>query len=190
MTLFEYLAIAFCLVLSFAAMRLIAGLQYAVQADRRYWVHLVFTFSLLVMVVGVFWNFWSYRDAAWTLPTFSLMLTSPGLIYFAACTLVPEQVSTIDSWRSHYYSVRRRFFIALAAFAIAGSSGDAVVLELPWLHPARVPALVCMAIGLLGASFASARVHLGLAWFVLVLVAAAGFTVFLEPGALAQQRAA
>ena len=45
MTLFEYLAIAFSLVLSFAAMRLVAGLPYAVQADRRYWVHLVFVFS-------------------------------------------------------------------------------------------------------------------------------------------------
>ncbi len=75
---------------------------------------------------------------------------------------------------------------AIAAFAIAGSFGDAVALELPWLHPARVPALMCMATGLLGASFSSAQVHAGLALFVLLLIAAAGSTVFLVPGSLAQ----
>ena len=185
MTLFEYLAIAFSLVLSFAALRLVAGLPYAAQADRRYWVHLVFVFSHLFIIVGAFWNFWSFRDAAWTLPTFFLMLTSTGLIYFIACTLIPEQASTIDSWRTYYYAVRRRFFIGLAAFAIAGSVGDAVVLELPWLHPARVPALMCMATGLLGSSFSSTQLHAGLALFVLLLVAMAGSTVFLEPGILA-----
>ena len=37
MTLFEYLAIAFSLVLSFSAMRLVAGLPYAAHPNRRYW---------------------------------------------------------------------------------------------------------------------------------------------------------
>lgn len=38
MTLFEYLAIAFSLVLSSSAMRLIRALSHALQRDRRYWV--------------------------------------------------------------------------------------------------------------------------------------------------------
>ena len=91
MTLFEYLAIAFSLVLSFSAMRLVAGLPHAAQPDLRYWVHLVFVSSLLLVTALAFWNLWNYRDATWTLPRFLLILTIPGLIYFLACTLVPEQ---------------------------------------------------------------------------------------------------
>ena len=95
MTLFEYLAIAFSLVLSFSAMRLVAGLPYAAQPNRRYWVHLSFVCILLLVTAVAFWNLWNYRDAMWTLPRFLLILATPGLIYFEACTLIPEQASTI-----------------------------------------------------------------------------------------------
>ena len=66
MTLFEYLAIAFSLVLSFSAMRLVAGLPYATQRGQ-YWVHLVFVLSQLLVTVVAFWNLWSFREATWTL---------------------------------------------------------------------------------------------------------------------------
>ena len=115
MTLFEYLAIAFSLVLSFAAMRLIAGLSYAAQPGRRYWVHLVFVLGHLFLTIIVFWNLWNLRDVTWNLPRFVLALAYPGLVYFTACALIPEQASAVDSWRSYYYSARRRFFIGIAA---------------------------------------------------------------------------
>ena len=62
MTLFEYLAIAFSLVFSFSAMRLVAGLPYAAQANRRYWVHLVFVSAHLLLTAVGFWNLWNFRD--------------------------------------------------------------------------------------------------------------------------------
>ena len=40
MTLFEYLAIAFSLVFSFIAARLVAGLPHALDSSRRYFVYL------------------------------------------------------------------------------------------------------------------------------------------------------
>ena len=98
MTLFEYLAIAFSLVFSFAGMRLVGGLPYAVQPSRRYWIHLNFVCLLLLAAVVQFWIFWSYRTVEWTLPTFLLVLLSPGLIYYNACTLIPENSSAVESW--------------------------------------------------------------------------------------------
>ena len=186
MTLFEYLAIAFSLVLSFTAMRLIAGLSYAAQPDRRYWVHLVFLSSQLLVTVLMFWNLWSFRDAIWTLPRFILILALPGLLYFIACTLIPEQASSVESWRSYYYAVRRRYFVGLGATVLAIYFGTAIVLDVPWLHPAHVPQLAGMAIALLGAHSSSERVHAGLALFLVLNLTVAGYAVFLEPGAIGQ----
>ena len=186
MTLFEYLAIAFSLVLSFTAMRLIAGLPSAAQPDRRYWVHLVFVCSHLALTVLLFWNLWSFREASWTLPTFSLVLTAPGLVYFTACALIPEQASAITSWRSHYYAVRRRFFLGIVALGFCITLIVTVLLDLPLLHPARTTQLAAIAVGTVGAASSSARFHAGLAILVCVVTAVAGSTVFLAPGAVVE----
>ena len=186
MTLFEYLAIAFSLVLSFSAMRLVAGLPYAAHPNRRYWVHLAFVCILLLVTAVSFWNLWSYRDVTWTLPRFLLILTIPGLIYFQTCTAIPEHASTVDSWRSYYYSVRARFFLGLVALLLAISFSFAIVLELPWLHPAQVPQAIAMAAALLGAYSSSEQVHAGLAMFLLLNLVIAASSVFLEPGLVLQ----
>ena len=54
MTLFENLAIAFSLVFSFTAMRLLSGLPEAMRASRRYWVHLVYVCTALIATAIVF----------------------------------------------------------------------------------------------------------------------------------------
>jgi hypothetical protein len=41
MTLFEYLAIAFGLLFSMTALRLVGGLPAALDPDRRFWVHVM-----------------------------------------------------------------------------------------------------------------------------------------------------
>ncbi len=181
MTLFEYLAIAFSLVYSFSAMRIVAGLPSATQHGRRYWVHLAFVCLALVATAVAFWGFWSFRDADWTLPKFLLALAGPGLLFFLACTLIPESPSTVVSWRDYYYSVRSRFFLGLIVWALAIESLVTVVLDVPWLNPIRVSHAATVLIGILGASSASHRVHSGLA-----LVGIAGFlvmapTIFLQP---------
>ena len=186
MTLFEYLAIAFSLILSFAATRLIAGLSYATQPGRRYWVHLVFVLGHLALTIVVFWNLWNFRDVMWTLPKFVLALAYPGLVYFTACALIPEQASAVDSWRSYYYFARRNFFMGMAALALVVVFGSTVILELPWSHPVRITQSLAMGIGLLGASSSSPRVHACLALLVLFLTVAVLPVFFLQPGSVSQ----
>jgi hypothetical protein len=97
---------------------------------------------------------------------------------------MPEQASTIDSWRSHYYSVRRRFFLGLVALGVCVSVGVTVVLDLPLLHPARITQFAAMTLGTLGAVSSSPRVHAALALLACFVSAVAGSTVFLEPGSI------
>lgn len=186
MTLFEYLAIAFSLVLSFAAMRLIAGLSYAVQPGRRYWVHVVFVLGHLFLTILVFWNLWNLRDIVWNLPRFILALAYPGLVYFTACALIPEQPSAIDSWRSYYYSARRRFFVGMAATVAVVALAGAAILDLPWLHPIRISQSLGMGIALLGASSSSPRVHAFLAVLVLLMSSIVLPVIFIQPASVAQ----
>lgn len=185
MTLFEYLAIAFSLVFSFAAMRLIGGLPHAVAPDRRYWVHLTFVFVQLFATVGVFWVFWSYRDVEWTLPRFLLLLCSPALIYFNACALVPEVPASIDSWRDYYFAVRTRYFAGILVWALVVILASTIVLELPLRHPARGVQAVFVAVGALGLLSRSPRIHAGIAAFFLCMILLVAFVLGSRPAPLA-----
>ena len=185
MTLFEYLAIAFSLVFSFAAVRLVGGLPYALAPGRRYWVHLSFVFHELLRVAAGFWAFWSFRDITWSFPRYMLALVAPGLVYFLAATLFPADPAEVDSWRDFYFGVRRRYFLAIACWAVAVAITTTILLQMPWSHPFRLVQLAFLAFGIVGATFASPRVHAGLALISLALPAIAALTVLLQPGSLA-----
>ena len=63
MTHFEYLTVAFGLLYSIAALRLLGGLSVAMAPDSRYWAHLLLTFALLLHIAAGFWTFWSLQVA-------------------------------------------------------------------------------------------------------------------------------
>jgi len=185
MTLFEYLAIAFSLVFSFAAMRLIAGLPFATRPGRRYWVHLVMVCGHLATTVAVFWALWSFHAATWTLARFALALANPALIFLNACTLIPEDSSAIESWRNYYYAVRQRYFIGVAAWALVLAGSATVLLRMPWSHPARLAQAWWLAFGLAGAVSSSERVHSALALSAIAIGLAIALTIIMQPGAIA-----
>jgi hypothetical protein len=185
MTHFEYLAIAFSLVFSFAAIRLVGGIPDALVPGRRYWVHLSLVFHELLRVSAGFWAFWSFREFAWTFPTYLLALVGPGLVYFLAATLVPADPTGVDSWRDFYFGVRRRYFLAIVCWAVVVAITTTVVVQMPWSHPFRLVQLGFLAFGVVGAASANPQVHAGLAWVSLGVPAIAAVTVLLRPGSLA-----
>jgi hypothetical protein len=159
MSTFEYLAIAFSLVLSFSAMRIIAGLPAAIRAERRYSVHLQFAFLHLLTVVLQFWALLSLREASWTLPKFMLVLASPSLLFFAACTLIPDDPSTVESWHEYFYSIRQRFWITMLLWGLTLAAIPTVMIDAPWNHPGRVPQVVVLVVATVGAISANERVQ-------------------------------
>ncbi len=184
MTLFEYLAIAFSLVFSFSGMRLVGGLLHAVQQQRRYWIHLCFVFWQLMATVFGFWAFWSFRSVEWNFPTFVLVLVSPGLIYYNACALVPENPEAVESWRDYYYSVRKRYFAGVSCWALAALTISAVI-GMPLADPARGVQAVFLAAALVGVSSANERVQAGIALCLLLLTLLVMFSLGFRPGSFA-----
>lgn len=184
MTLFEYLAIAYSLVLSFATMRLLEGLPSTTRSGRRYWPHLVFVLCALLTCVQTFWVFWSFRGADWTYLRFWLALANPGLNYFIVCTLVPRDADSIESWHRYFTSVRRRYFLAVASWALVIAGMTTLLLELPLWHPSRVGQLVYFSLGAVGAFTSGERVVSGIAALLLLLSLANAFGLQ-QPGSLA-----
>lgn len=185
MTLFEYLAIAFSLVFSFAAVRLVGGLPPALAPERRYWVHVAFVLHELLRVAAGFWAYWSFRGVQWTFPKYLLAFVGPGVVYFLAATLVPADPAGVASWRAHYFAVRVRYFSAMACWASIVAATTTVFVQMPWSHPFRLVQLAFLAVGATGALFASPRLHAALAVLSLALPAVAAATVLLRPGSLA-----
>jgi hypothetical protein len=156
---FEYIAIAFSLIYSFSVMRLVGGISHALDPNRRHWVHLAHVGFQLAASAVSFWVMWSYHDAEWTLRTFLLVLAGPALFYFNATVLIPEAATAIESWRVHYFSVRRRYWVAICLWAIVVAATDFALLGAPLLDPARAMQSYFLALGVTGAVSEDPRVH-------------------------------
>jgi len=180
-TLFEYVGIAFSLVFGFSAMRLVSGLPHAIDRERRYWVHLSLVAVQLLVAAGVFWAFWSFRDIEWTFPGFVLVLANPSLIYFGACTLVPEAASSVESWHAYYYTIRRKYFVGILLWVTVVALASTFVLDRSLTHPTRIFQAIVVAVGVLGASSSSTRVHAGIAAFSISVATVGAFVVFAAP---------
>ena len=184
MDLFEYLSIAYSLVFSFAAIRLVAGLPHVVASTQRYYVHVSHVFLVLFATVALFWAFWSFRDLQWNLFRFISLLAGPGVLYFLACTLIPDEPSSVDSWRSYFYSVRRQYFVGLCLWSVLQVMNTTILLKMPLLHPFRVVQVLIVAMGVVGAMTDSPGIQRIIAissW----LVAAITSFLLLVPGSLA-----
>ena len=186
MTLFEYLTVAFSLLYSLAALRLIGGLSAAVEPSRRYWGHLLLTFALLLMIAGGYWTFWSLREVEWTYVGFLVALAVVGALYYMAAVLVPESPASVPSWREYYSVVRRRWYTGLSVWAVAIAVNATVNLGFPLAHPVRGVQVVSLSIGVVGALSSSDRVHEFLAVLLAVGMIGMMFTIGLSPSWLTQ----
>jgi hypothetical protein len=187
MTLFEYLAIAFSLVLSFSAMRLISGLPFVSQKHNRYWVHYTFVCFQLFATVAVFWNFWALRGVEWTFVTFVMALASPAVIYYNASVLVPENPSEVQSWRDYYFSIRRRYFIGLTFWMGIVAMLSVAVLSVPIFHPLRGFNVLILVASVSGLLSENPRVHGTLAVSFLAILAFLMTVFALRPDSLPTQ---
>jgi len=159
-TLHEYLAIAYSLVFSLAAVRLVSGLPYAVERDSRYLVHLAYVVAALFAIAADFWAQWEARDTVWTFPRFLLQLTGPGALYFLACTLIPDSPATVESWQDHFFASRKKIFGTLCVWALVLTVNATVFTDLPLLHPFRALHLGIFALGIAGLATDRPRAHL------------------------------
>ncbi|MGD8278813.1 MAG: hypothetical protein PVH00_12330 [Gemmatimonadota bacterium] len=186
MTLFEYLAIAFGLLYSVAALRVLGGLPASMAPERRYSLHLLLNLVLLMLIALSFWTFWSLKDVDWTFPGFLLALLIPGLLYYCAAVLVPENPEGVVSWRDHYWVMRRRWYGGLAVWGVGTAASASVNLGMGLHHPARIVHVTSLTIGIIGAATSKPRVHVVLVTLLCLLALGGATGAHMQPGWLAR----
>jgi len=180
MTLFEYISVAFSVVLSLSAAQIFANIRFFLDPARRDWVHALWVVHLLVLHVIVWWSGWALRDASWNLATFSLALSGPALLYVTVNILVPSDRS--GSLREHFLANRTLFFTARGLLVIISLAISYMLLDTPFLTRARLSAVVLLTICAVGIASANYRVQIALAILGLLLeVFVIGYFRF-EPG--------
>ncbi len=171
MTQFEYIAIAYSMVLSFTVLRALSVLPHAVRIGRRYWVHTTWVCLTLGTTLLMFWNFWLYREIEWTLPRLALVLANPSILYVMASLLAPGDPSATESWREYFFSIRLRFFATAIAWDVSALTENFVLGDLPAFHFFNIQLGVITLAHVAGAASERAGVQAAVALALLVAVA-------------------
>ncbi len=144
MSHFEYISVAVSLIYSLLLAKLLGALPAALQPARRYWVHTTWILTLFFLACDSWWRIWSYREVVWNPIAFVSLLAVPSIMYLRAAILLGNRPEEVLSWREHYYSVRRPFFLLqllgminyafshrlISGEALASTTWDMVIIAL------------------------------------------------------------
>jgi len=172
--MFEFVLTGFTIVLALVITRVLAGLRWVFAAGRVYWVHSVFVVSLLVVTSLVWWGLWYQRDNEWGYISFAYnLLIGPGIMYYLAVLLVPDQPRRISNWRTYFYGVRRLLYGSLACMVVAAFVGAVTISHTAILHPTHIILVFALGLALTGFRTTAHRVHATLSVVLGLLVTAA-----------------
>ena len=184
MSVFEYLAAGYVLMLSLAVLRAMSGVPHAVGSPNRYWVHISWLFSSLIWCLMSFWCFWPYREVDWTVLQFMGALAIPALLYSYNSLLVPPDPSAVVSWRDYFFDVRTSLFATGAAFMTAVVVSNQVSLGVPLLHPSQLLNYVQIGLCVVGLVSAKPGLHVALALAFPGLLVIYLFTLMVDPNSV------
>ena len=149
MTLFEYIAIATSLILSFSLARTLTNLAPIFSSEHRYWVHSVWVMALLVSHPSMFWQFWLYQSAeAWTLVSFVLVLMGPVMLLILASLLVP--IGAVPDYRIYFESIRGPLYSVLIVMSVQDIPPTYLLFDIPIIHPLRLGNLILVSVAVIG----------------------------------------
>src|SRR4051812_10700101 len=117
---FSYVCILTSIVAGLAVTRLVGGVGQLMQTRRRtpgYWVHALWMVNTLITVIITWWVQYRWRSTEhWTLFLVLWLLVAPINLYLASALLFPneQEGEPITSWRAHYFTHRRGFFLLIA----------------------------------------------------------------------------
>ena len=184
MTLFEYLAVAFSIVLGFSLTHLLGSVRDIFDSDRRHSVHIGYFFFLLLLHPQLWWALWDlHDDAPWNLFTFLFTLAGPGLLYLMVTSAVPLDRTKISSWEEHFVSSRRWIYGFTAAYAVWGIGEVYWVFGVPLMHPYRIVQASFLLVAIAAASLPSPRMD-RIAVTLMLMIVIGGQIIFrVNPGA-------
>ena len=124
MTQFEFITVFISIVLAFGVSDILAswGAQIRLRRQVRvYWLHVIWSALLLILMVQVWWSLWVLRDnTGWTFFKYLLLILPFLTLSLIAYLLTPPLSDGATDIRQHYWD-NARWFFSLAAFYLCAA---------------------------------------------------------------------
>lgn len=141
MELYEYLAIGITLFYTATFLHLAGGLTSVIKKESIYSVHILSILVTFVYTVIAFWSAWAHNTIEWTLGKFLIATIEPGLYYFIAVLLIPNDAQHITSWRDYFYQNKNKFYSIMLLLLIYIQVSGYTLLGLNPFTQSQIPAL-------------------------------------------------
>ena len=116
MQAFEYLGVLVSVVIGLAMTHLVVGIVRLVQSRKStvvYWVHLLWAFNVLYLLLGFWWFFYSWQSLPeWSRAAFYLFIAYALCLSIAAGLLFPL-TGPVSNFQKFFYEHSRWFFGSL-----------------------------------------------------------------------------
>lgn len=116
MSLFEFIIGMISVILALVVAQLFLGAADLVRHRtqvRLFWGHSLWLVNLFLLAFLHWWSIWAFRDLQWNFGMFFFSLIGPGLMFFAAAVLNPQDFTHKSVDLGEYFLGIRRFFFAV-----------------------------------------------------------------------------
>ena len=112
--MFSYFGVLISVVLGLALTHLVRGLSKLVQMRdtvKIYWVHVVWTFNIIIYVLCLWWGmYWWNNLTEWTFELFGFLAAYSTLVFVVASLLYPTEFPRDMDFDAYFYKNQRWFF--------------------------------------------------------------------------------
>ena len=159
LTHFEYISVAVALVIALIVGRLVGAIPIVLESQRRYWIHAGWVAVMLLVVVMQWWTIWNLKEVEWTPFRFLWALLLPATVLVRAIVLVGTQPNSIESYKTHFFDVRVRFFAIGLLISVEIGLGPWVFGNVASAAPVYLQAGLVALLSIVGIAFSNARVQ-------------------------------
>lgn len=172
---YQHVVVGMSILLGLTVTHLLKGAAQIYRGRARirpYWLHSAWVAFLLVFALFLWWTYWNYRSVTeWDFFRFVLYLSPTISYYFLVALVFPEPTDAVSDLREYYYSQRKGFFGAFAAYGVLAGATAVVVRDLPLWDLSHLFRLALVLLALLAMRSTSEKTHAG------VLLSYASFTI-------------
>ena len=176
--MFDYFAVLISVILGLALIHLLRGLAKLIQMRHEithYWVHIVWTFNVIIYVLGIWWGmFWWRGLQELNVQWFFFLIAYAVLQFMWAAMLYPPEFSRGMDFQKYFLSNKYWFFgIQLAVVLIdipeTLVKGAWHLRAVPKEYPFFISALLAISVVALLSSKRQVQAFLGITWLLAIL---------------------
>jgi hypothetical protein len=175
---FDYFAVLISVILGLALIHPLRGLAKLIQMRheiKAYWVHIVWTFNVIIYVLGIWWGmFWWRGLQVLSAPWFFFLISYAILQFLWAAMLYPPELPRGMDFQQ-YFSSNKHWFFGIQLAVVLMDIPETLVKATAHLRavPAQYPFLIAALITISVTAMLSSRRHvqgvLGIAWLLVIL---------------------